>query len=561
MVKRILHLLSKEIRGLHEAAYLLGFCAILAQVLSLVRDRLFAYYFGAGPTLDLYYSAFRIPDMIFVTIASMVSISVLVPFFIERVEKDFEEGKRFINALFSTFCISIVVISVIVFFFVPYLLPIVLPGFKGSPQLPELITLTRILLLSPIFLGISNFLASITQMYNRFFIYAVSPLLYNFGIVCGTVFLYPKFGVYGLVYGVLFGALLHMLIQVPFVYGKGLLPVFKFHFDIKSIREVVLVSLPRTLTLSSSQIAIFFLIAFASLMGVGSISIFNFSLNLQSVPLAIIGVSYSSAVFPLLTRLFSAKKYDEFVERIVVSAQHIIFWSVPVTVLFIVLRAQIVRTILGAGQFSWSDTRLTAASLALFTVSVVGQSLVLLFVRAYYSGGKTWKPLWINILSSAVIVFVGYGLIQLFTAVPLFRYFIESLFKVSDVPGTVVLMLPLAYSIGVFVNTVLHWWSFRRDFAGFSTPVFSTFFQSVCASVIMGYVSYLFLNVFGQIFNLKTLLGIFLQGFCAGITGIVVGIAILFLLKSKELHQVWTALHQKIWKAQIVGVDSTETTL
>jgi putative peptidoglycan lipid II flippase len=552
MVKRILHLLSKEIRGLHEAAYLLGFCAILAQLLSLVRDRLFAYYFGAGPTLDLYYSAFRIPDLIFVTIASMVSISVLVPFFIEKVERDFEEGKRFINGLFSTFFISIVIVSSIVFFLVPYLLPIFLPGFKGSTQLPELINLTRILLLSPILLGISNFLASITQMYNRFFIYAVSPLLYNFGIVCGTVFLYPYFGVYGLVYGVLLGAFLHMLIQIPFVKSQGLLPSFRLKFDLKPIKEVVLVSLPRTLTLSSNQIAIFFLIAFASLMGIGSISIFNFSLNLQSVPSAIIGVSYSSAVFPLLTRLFSAKKYEEFAERIVVSAQHIIFWSVPVTVLFIVLRAQIVRTILGAGQFSWSDTRLTAAALALFTISVVGQSLVLLFVRAYYSGGKTWKPLGINLFSSALIVVLAYGLIKLFEQVPLFQYFIESLFKVSDVSGTVVLMLPLAYSIGVLVNTVLHWISFHRDFKTSSAPVFTTLFQSVCASVIMGYVAYWGLNIFDSIFDIRTLWGIFLQGFCAGIVGILAGGVILKLLDSKELAEVWKTLHQKIWKVKVL---------
>ncbi|TAK56975.1 murein biosynthesis integral membrane protein MurJ [Patescibacteria group bacterium] len=552
MVKKILHLLSKEIRGLHEAAYLLGFCAILAQLLSLVRDRLFAYYFGAGPTLDLYYASFRIPDMIFVTIASMVSISVLVPFFIERVEKDFEEGKRFINNLFSTFCISIVLVSAIVFFLVPYILPIVLPGFKDSIQLPELIELTRILLLSPILLGISNFLASITQMYNRFFIYAVSPLLYNFGIVCGTVFLYPHFGVHGLVYGVLFGALLHMLIQVPFVKEQGLLPSFKFIFDLKPIREVVLISLPRTLTLSSNQIATFFLVAFASLLGVGSISIFNFSLNLQSVPLAIIGVSYSSAVFPLLTRLFSAKKHEEFVERMIVSAQHIIFWSVPITVLFIVLRAQIVRTILGAGQFSWADTRLTAASLALFTVSVVGQGLILLFVRAYYSGGKTWKPFGINLLSSTIIVLVAYSLIRLFEQVPLFQYFIESLFKVSDVSGTVVLMLPLAYSVGVLVNTVLHWLSFNRDFKNFSAPVLATLFQSVSASVIMGYVAYWGLNIFDMIFDIRTLWGIFMQGFCAGIAGIIAGIFILKLLDSRELAEVWKTLHQKIWKVEVL---------
>ncbi len=552
MVKKILNILSKEIRGLHEAAYLLGMFAILAQLLSLVRDRLFAYYFGAGPTLDLYYASFRIPDMIFVTVASMVSISVLVPFFIERVEKDFEEGKAFISNLFSVFCIGIVCVSILTFFLVPYIIPIVLPGFKDSVQLPELITLTRILLLSPILLGISNFLASITQMYNRFFIYAISPLLYNFGIVCGTIFLYPYFGIYGLVYGVLFGAVLHLLIQIPFVYERNLLPVFSFKLDLKPIKDVVLVSLPRTLTLSSNQIATFFLIAFASLMGVGSISIFNFSFNLQSVPLAIVGVSYSSAVFPLLTRLFSSKKYDEFVERMIVSAQHIIFWSVPITVLFIVLRAQIVRTILGSGQFSWADTRLTAASLAIFTVSVVGQGLVLLFVRAYYSGGKTWKPLGINLFSSTLIVFVSYGLIHFFKSTPFFQYFIESLFKVSDVSGTVVLMLPLAYTIGVLVNTILHWVSFHRDYKSFSAPVLSTLFQVICSSIIMGYVSYLGLTVFDNIFNIRTIWGIFLQGFCAGIVGISVGIIVLWLLGSRELAEIWKTLHQKIWKAKVL---------
>ncbi len=80
MVKRFFSFLSKEIIGLHEAAYLLGFFAICSQVLALFRDRILASSFGAGNILDIYYSAFRIPDILFVTVASIVSVSVLIPF-------------------------------------------------------------------------------------------------------------------------------------------------------------------------------------------------------------------------------------------------------------------------------------------------------------------------------------------------------------------------------------------------------------------------------------------------------------------------------------------------
>ena len=103
MVKRFLKLLNVEISGLHQAAYLLGFFAICSQVLALFRDRILASTFGAGDVLDLYYSAFRIPDILFVTVASIVSISVLIPFLIERFEKSDEEAKEFIDTVFSFF--------------------------------------------------------------------------------------------------------------------------------------------------------------------------------------------------------------------------------------------------------------------------------------------------------------------------------------------------------------------------------------------------------------------------------------------------------------------------
>ncbi len=551
MVKKLLGLLTREVAGLHNAAYLLAFFTILSQVLALVRDRLFAAYFGAGQTLDIYYAAFKIPDLIFISFASFVSISVLVPFIVERLKGDDAALHEFVSTLFSFFLFLIIVVSAVAYLFIPALSKILFPGIEGQ-LLNELILLTRIMLLSPILLGISNFFASVTQAYKRFGIYAISPLLYNFGIIIGVVVFYPFMGVAGLAWGVIAGALMHFLLQVPFVVQKGLFPkltlVFKFHV----IKEVVILSVGRTLALASSNVTTIFLLSIGSLMTVGSIAVFNLSWNLQSVPLAIVGASYSVALFPTISKHFSDNNRELFIAEMLSAARHIVFWSLPITVLFIVLRAQIVRTVLGSGAFSWSDTRLVAASLAVFSVSVAAQGLVLLFVRAYYASGRTKIPLFINFISGIIAIGLSFALWKLYLSAELFRGFFESLLRIEGIPGTEAVMLPLGYTIGILFNLAFFWYAFHHEAKGFSRPLLSTFFQSFSASVIMGFVSYLGLQWFAGWFNLETLPGIFMQGLLAGLLGIGALIVVLRALGSQELHEVWTTLHHKIWKEKII---------
>src|SRR3989338_9713715 len=351
MVKNILSFFNKEISGLHEAAYLLGFFALLSQILALVRDKLLALNFGAGHALDIYYASFRIPDLIFVSIGSLVSASILLPYFIERFESGGDKGKKFSDGIFTVFFGAMVIVSAIVYFIAPYIIPKILPGFTNDPVLPELILSVRIMLFSPFFLGLSNLFSSLTQMNHRFLVYAASPVVYNAGIIAGVLFAYPLFGVTGLALGVAAGAFLHMAIQIPFIARARILPRFPFKIHWSDIRGIVLTSFPRTVTLYANQFASFFLVSLASLMSAGSISVFSFAFNLQSVPLTIIGASYSSAVFPTLSQLFYKINLKEFLEKMIASARHIIFWSMPLAVLFVVLRAQIVRTVLGAGKF------------------------------------------------------------------------------------------------------------------------------------------------------------------------------------------------------------------
>lgn len=551
MVKRWFSFIGQEIRGLHEAAYLLAVFAFLSLILALIRDKLLAFTFGAGASLDVYYAAFRIPDLIFTTIGSLVSASILLPYFIEKFEGSREKGKSFFDSIFTIFFVGMIVVSSVVFILAPYIVPFVMPGFKNSQALGELILSMRIMLLSPFFLGLSNLFSSLTQMRYRFLVYAFSPVFYNAGIICGVIFGYPIFGIAGLAVGVAVGAFLHMGIQIPFMIHERLLPVFTLKIHWQDIRKILLTTFPRTITLSANQLSSFVLVSIASLMVSGSISVFNFAFNLQSVPMTLIGASYSSAVFPTLSKLIFKGKIAEFKEKMIASAQHIIFWSMPLTILFIVLRAQIVRTVLGAGKFDWADTRLTAAMLAVFAFSTIGQSLIVLFVRAFYAEGKTAKPLLINVVSALVTIISGFLLFKAYFTFPIFRFFLEDLLKVSDQAGTSVLVLALAFSIGTLVNTILHWWTYEKHYSGFSRPVTSTLFHSFAASIIMGYVAFLSLRAYSLIFPLTKVWGLFLQGLCAGLTGIVVLIMVLKLLNNRELEDVITTLHKKIWKTPV----------
>lgn len=553
MVKRIFEILNKEICGLHEAAYLLAFFSFLSQILGFVRDRLLAHTFGADRLLDVYYASFKIPDFIFACIASAVSISVLVPFLIERFGKSHVEERRFINSIFTIFASIMIIVSAIAYVYTPDLLQLMYPTLSDSKD--TLISMTRILLLQPLFLGISNFLGSITQAHQRFVSYAMSPIIYNAGIVIGIIALYPVFGMQGLVYGVVLGSVLHLSLQLPFIFEKRLAPQFIFHIDWVSIKNVLMLSLPRTFTLAFSSVAIIILTSIASRLDEGSISVFTLSWNMQSVPLSIIGVSYSLAAFPTLSKYFAKGHIEEFISSIVTAIRHIIFWSLPVTVLFVVLRAQIVRTVLGSGNFNWNDTRLTAATLAIFVISAVAQSIILLFVRGYYAAGKTKTPLFINLISAGLIVGIAYASLSLFTQSVFYRDIIEALLRIQGLTGTAVISLAIGYSLASIINAGLLWYIFEKDFPGFSHILRRVSFQAFGASVIMGFFTYHSLGYLDDIFDINTLPGIFFQGLFAGLIGLVVWFIVLKLLRSKELHDVIETLHRKIFTTKIYVED------
>lgn len=550
--------MHKEIRGLHQAAYILAFFTFGSQLLALVRDRLLAEEFGAHIELDLYYTAFRIPDALYVLFASTLSVYVLIPFLSRKMsEGGKESGQKFLSQFLSLFTAFYGVLALGAILCTPTLVAYFFPGFVA--HVDTLVPLIQILLLQPFLLGISSLFGVVTQIEHRFILYALSPILYNVGIIVGLLVFYPVFGIEGLVYGVIVGATLHVLIQLPSVVTSGLMPTFTLGIEWGTIREVFRTSLTRALTLSLHQFVLLGFVGFASVMTVGSVSVFQFAYNLQSVPLAIIGVSYSVAAFPLLAQLYAEKKFELFSLNIVNALRHIFFWSLPIVALFVVIRAQFVRVVLGSGAFDWSDTRLTAAVLALFILSLVAQAVHLLLVRALYAVGNTRVPFFITLFSSFLALLLATIFHYLFSYSPTFYQGVAELMRLQGVLGIEVLSLPLGYSCALIVHMVLLFVYANANLGVSFRDVRRPFVESSIAALGTGIVAYLVLNLTAPFFRSDTVLSVFGHGLIAGLAGIVTYVGVQYVLKSRELGEVVDALKRRAGKREVIVPQDEDT--
>lgn len=539
MVRRTFKAITSKIGGLQEAAFWLAGFSVLSQILAFLRDRLLAYHFGAGHALDLYYASFEVPDLIFATAASLVSASILVPFFAKMENQSEGDLKKYINSIFTAFFAFISICSVLAFILMPFLVPLFFKSL-GVIAVAQVVTFSRILLLSPFFLGLSNFFGSIVQYEKRFLLYSLSPLIYNFGIIGGTILGAAKFGVKAVVWGVVLGALMHMLIVVIWAYRSGKGPSFIKNVDWPEIKKTFTLSVPRTISLSASSLVGLFFVAIASKFPTGSIAVFSFSFNLQSVPLVIIGVSYSLAAFPTLAGHYVKKELEAIGECLGSGLRYIIFWSLPITALFIVLRAHIVRVILGSGAFDWSDTKMTAAALALFVISVVFQSIQLFLTRAHYAFGKTRLPLFINLGNAVLTVSLALMFTKYFSPTGVFFSFLAKILKVEGLERIGVLSLPIAFSIGALISAILLWLFLEKEIRKTTVSAIAhSFRDSFLVALCVGAVTTGVLHLLSGVFDLDSGIEVFLHAFISGMIGIGVGALVLRFIKNKEILEIF----------------------
>lgn len=526
-----LDLLHTHIRGLHTAAYVIAGLTFGAQLLGLLRDRIFAHQFGAGRELDLFYAAFRVPDLMFALTASLVSVFVLIPHIERAQQRGASEVRGFLSEMFTVFSVLLAGVAGVAAWYAPVWVAYAYGTFATEEQV-VLVSLVRILLLQPLLLGVSNLCAAYVQVRKRFVLYAMAPILYNFGIIVGALFLYPHLGLVGLAWGVLLGAALHLGVQAPFMLSERVFPSLA-RPNWKRVGEVIRISIPRSLTLSAQQLTLFVLIALASGFGVGSITAFSLATNLSAVPLALIASSYSVAIFPELARLYGVGNRAELATVCGTAARAIVFWTLPTTALFFALSEHVVTVLLGTGAFDSFAIMRTATVLSLLVFSLAAQSLSMLLVRTLYAMGKTFLPFICTAFGTMFTLCCAY----LFTHTPFLVEYLVLLNEKLLGDDVRIFGIALAFSLGAYATLLPLVRSVRAD-VGVLVPTRSLLVPLLASGALFGAATIvaIFLRSFttGEFTPVVALV----QGGCAALAGLAVWVLALRLCGNEELDTV-----------------------
>lgn len=407
-------LLTNRQTNILSAATFIFLAVFLSAVLGLVRTRLLSSFFGAGRELDVYYAAFRIPDMLFQLLVMGALSSAFIPVFTGLVvEKNEQEAFKLTNICFNASLAIFLLFNLLVLVFSMPVSKMLAPGFSQA-DLVLMASLTRIMVSAQIFFIAGNFLTGVLQSFNHFFLPALAPVAYNLGIILGTVLLTPNFGIYGPTLGVAAGTILFFLIQLPLVLRLGYVYKPTLDFKNKNFLETLRLTIPRTLSLGVSQIEYTADLIIASLLTAGRYTIFNFALILMSVPIRLFGLSIGQASLPVLSGLFAQNKKEEFSAVLKSSIKQIFFFVIPITVLITVLRVPFVRLAFGARAFDWNSTIITGKTLGILSLGILGQSATQILIRAFYAVKNTKTPLFLsmvavflNVIFSIFFVFVS----------------------------------------------------------------------------------------------------------------------------------------------------------
>lgn len=533
---------STPMESVSAAALVITLAGIVSNVMGLFRDRFLASTFGAGDTLDIYYAAFRIPDLIYNLLILGALSAAFIPVFTglitnkEKQDEAWELASDMMNLAIS----FIVIFSVIFAIFAPWLMKLIAPGFSAE-KIGTAVIFTRIMFLSPLFLGISGVMGGVLTSMKHFFVFSVAPLLYNAGIIFGILVLTKSMGPIGLAWGVVLGAFLHMTLQYAVVRNLGYRHRWTFLASLKNknIKVVLKLMFPRMAGIAINQMNLIISSIFASTLAAGSLAVFTFSQNLQSVPFTVFGISFAIAAFPALSAYAAQGEKQKFVKVFSETFRQIMFFVIPLSIFIIVLRAQLVRAVLGAGEFDWNDTVLTFQCLGYFSISIFAQSAVQLLARSFYALKDTKTPFYVAIATEAINI----GLIMLL------------------IGKFQVLGLAIAFSVASIVQMLLLLFVLRTRFDDLDDKnIIESIVKISVASLLASVAIQVSKSQIGEAIEIDTFVKIMIQLVIPALVGLGVFALLCELFKINEFIVFKQAISKKLFKkyAMQTAIENTD---
>jgi putative peptidoglycan lipid II flippase len=374
---------------------------LLSRVLGWLRLVVIGNVF-APYELDTFFAAFRIPDLIFQLVAAGALSSALVPIVSSLLEREeHERAWRVVSTVINLMLVALASLAAVLFLLAPVVMRAITPGFD-DPQLDKTVTLTRIMLLSPILLAMGSVATSVLNAGGRFAASAVAPIVYNLAIIGGALFVAPTFGVEGLAASVVAGSLGHLLVQLWPLVTLGFRYEPRIDRHEPEARRALTLMAPRALGLGASQITFIVTTALASTLAVGAVADLNIAFTLLQIPIGVIGVPLGIVLLPSLSRDAASGRDEAFASLLTRALRLLLFVMIPVAGLFAVLRRELVELLFGGGKIGDQDLDQIAATLLWFLIGLAAHALIGVLARAFYARQDTLTPVIVAIGSVAM---------------------------------------------------------------------------------------------------------------------------------------------------------------
>ncbi len=488
---------------------------LIARVFGFLRYRVLTGIFNTEE-LDIFFAAFRIPDLIFEILVTGALTTTFIPFFI-KFKNDPEALSRNISLIINIVCIAVSIFIVVLTFAMPYIVPLYLPGFDASKN-QVIIDFSRLLLIGQLpFLVAGNFLTGMAQARKAFVLPALAPAIYNIAIIIATIAFYDTIHLLAPVLGVIFGSLLFFIVQLPVIRFAG----FKYQPVLEKTKDsyhFLKMAVPRILTNIVAQIDATVDLSLATLIGSGSYTIFYFAQHLQLLPISLIGMAFGQASFPYLTELYQQDKIKEFRRVILESLLNLLYLTLPVMIFLIVSRTPIIRLFYGGDKFDWNATVLTARTLSFFALSLPLHSVYYFLTRCFYALFDSKTPFYVSVLSILINAILSIYFV-IYMQLPVWS-------------------LALSFSIGMNINVIILFLILYSRIKGFEWKLFLAEIVKISAAVVIAGAAAFFSQrlLDGVVFDTTRTINVFFLLITNGIIFLIVYLTTTWLVGVREMY-------------------------
>jgi len=396
---------SDRIRMVHDAG-IVGGATVVSRVLGLVRDAVMAAIFGATPAADAFFVAFRIPNLMRQLFGEGALTSSFVPVYTDILKR---EGKvragKFASNLFSLLILVLTVLTIGGVVFAPYLVRVVALGFDPGTDVFDLtVLLTRWMLPYMIFICAAAMGMGILNSHRHFLAPAAAPVFLNIAIILAALFVSPGLSVpvTALAWGVLAGGILQLLVQLPPMKSRGVIPKLKIPEITPEIRRIALIMGPAALGVAVYQVNVVVDTLLASFLPFGSITYLWYGNRMMQFPLGVFGIALATAALPTLSSQIAQGRREDFRSTVSFSLGLTAFIGIPAALGLIALREPIIATLFGRGAFALGDVKGAAQALMYYSLGLPLFIGIKILGRAFYALENTRIPF---LAAGAALVF------------------------------------------------------------------------------------------------------------------------------------------------------------